>query len=449
MEILPTEKSVRLSQEDIERLISNYDDLDLWKEKFPKGSWILRGFSIMTLFDATVEIAVSILKENLLSKKTTGFRQTVESIFQSIYQISDIKVGFTAFIKNENRFTPDTFGRQIHSYLLHDNQHDEMQKLLWSNFYHNLTDNKAYFAISDTMSFLKANPENHLAKHFASRNIQSFILAPVVKNHHLFGILEVVSSTSGEFNSINANKLEVVLPFLTDTIERYAAELQNEIQAVIQNNYTTIHSSVYWKFHGEAQKLVFNLQREKDYTLREIVFHDVHPLYGQIDIKGSSDARNFSIQKDLTHQLEVLLILFQDIRNSGYHTENFAEEEQQIKQYLDELLLPLKANTEQYINFFLDWTIHSQLKNITQPELLPYISSYFQETGKADGNFHNNRRKYDVTITTINEKLANVIDMHQPEAQAAFPHYYERFKSDGIDHNLYIGTSISPKKNSA
>ncbi|HEY4198368.1 MAG TPA: GAF domain-containing protein, partial [Mucilaginibacter sp.] len=26
------------------------------------------------------------------------------------------------------------------------------------------------------------------------------------------------------------------------------------------------------------------------------------------------------------------------------------------------------------------------------------------------------------------------------------PHYYERFKTDGVEHNLYIGTSISPEQ---
>jgi hypothetical protein len=32
------------------------------------------------------------------------------------------------------------------------------------------------------------------------------------------------------------------------------------------------------------------------------------------------------------------------------------------------------------------------------------------------------------------------------EAQQIFPHYYERFKTDGVEHNLYIGASIAPDK---
>src|ERR1700759_3868302 len=42
LEILPTEKSKMLTQDDIDLLMDNYDDLELWKEKFPPNSWILK-----------------------------------------------------------------------------------------------------------------------------------------------------------------------------------------------------------------------------------------------------------------------------------------------------------------------------------------------------------------------------------------------------------------------
>lgn len=31
-------------------------------------------------------------------------------------------------------------------------------------------------------------------------------------------------------------------------------------------------------------------------------------------------------------------------------------------------------------------------------------------------------------------------------AQHIFPHFYERFKSDGVEHNLFVGQSISPNQ---
>ena len=39
--------------------------------------------------------------------------------------------------------------------------------------------------------------------------------------------------------------------------------------------------------------------------------------------------------------------------------------------------------------------------------------------------------------------MAAILDKKQAEAQSFYPHYYERFKTDGVEHNLYIGNSIT------
>ncbi|NND87666.1 MAG: GAF domain-containing protein, partial [Flavobacteriaceae bacterium] len=43
MSIYPTEKSVELTEEDITELIDNFDNISLWKEKFPPESWLFKG----------------------------------------------------------------------------------------------------------------------------------------------------------------------------------------------------------------------------------------------------------------------------------------------------------------------------------------------------------------------------------------------------------------------
>lgn len=34
----------------------------------------------------------------------------------------------------------------------------------------------------------------------------------------------------------------------------------------------------------------------------------------------------------------------------------------------------------------------------------------------------------------------------EQEAQLIFPHYFELFKTDGVEHNIYVGQSISPTR---
>ncbi|SDF74475.1 GAF domain-containing protein [Chitinophaga filiformis] len=462
LDIVPTERAVTLTADDIDLLLNSYEDLALWQSKFPKESWILKGFAIMTLYDATVENAVSIFKERLLGLNAAGFEENMQSIFRSIYRIPDIKVGFTLYNQEEDQFTAsDPFSQYMTSFIVQGQSHKEAHMLLCSSSYNCLVKKKEYFAISDVSEFVASDPENMLGNYFHQQGIKSFILAPVVKNGQLLGVLELLSLRTKELNSINANKLEVVMPFLTDTMERLLVELQNEVQAVIQEKYTAIHSSVYWKFREEVQQLIAHRETGKDYELQEIVFPDVYPLYGQIDIKGSSEVRNASVQQDLQLQIKTLCSLIKQLSNPAYamageeasgrtqtadapsqQTDIFREVQEQLREYLVELTFPLRAGTEQYVTAYLNNEVHPLLQRYATDHR---VQAYFAETDKEKGSFHLQRRKYETTISTINNKLSDVIDRNQTIAQVLFPHYYERFKTDGIEHNLYIGASISPK----
>ena len=55
------------------------------------------------------------------------------------------------------------------------------------------------------------------------------------------------------------------------------------------------------------------------------------------------------------------------------------------------------------------------------------------------------RKKYDYSVNSINQHLAGFLDDKQAEAQHIFPHYFERYKTDGVEYNMYIGQSISNK----
>ena len=61
-----------------------------------------------------------------------------------------------------------------------------------------------------------------------------------------------------------------------------------------------MHPSVLWVFEREARKFISDYDSDGLASFKDIVFKDVYPLYGQIDIVASSDARNEAIQKDLT-----------------------------------------------------------------------------------------------------------------------------------------------------
>jgi hypothetical protein len=444
LELVPTGKARQLTPEDINLLINNYDDLELWKRMFPQGSYILKGFAILNLFDATVENAVSALKGTLITGlNDLDVENDFESIFRSIYKIPDLNIGFTGFDEEENKFISIAPLRKIKSFMLNNSVEAVCTDILGPKSYKAIMGKSDFFAISNTKQFFLEHPDSELAHIFLMQGINSFILAPVVKDDALLGVMELVSTRAGELNSVNAHKLEVVMPFLVNTIDRQITATQNQIQAIIQNEYTSLHPSVQWKFKKEAKKSIERHNNHQDYDLKEIVFENVYPLYGQIDIKGSSETRNLSIQKDLDNQIETLMFLLKNLPHNK--AAEMQEKMTEFKLFTGNTLLPVRADMEQYIQHYIEETVHAFLKKEASTIASPQnINKYFNELDRQLGRFYNYRRKYDTTVSTINKKMAALLDEGQVAAQQIFPHYYERFKSDGVEHNLYIGASIAP-----
>ena len=52
------------------------------------------------------------------------------------------------------------------------------------------------------------------------------------------GVLELVSSKKYELNSINAYKLKDVIPVFNIAVDRYMEEYENNLESIIQANYT-------------------------------------------------------------------------------------------------------------------------------------------------------------------------------------------------------------------
>ncbi|MES2429042.1 MAG: GAF domain-containing protein [Bacteroidota bacterium] len=445
LELYPTANAPLLTQANIDELMDNYGNIDLWKEKIPPNSYILKGFGLMTLVDVTVENALSILKSNLLGNYSApDVKASLISIFRSMYGIPDMRMGFTLFDQNEGKFIHSRFGPDIQSFLLPYQEAHESENILCGDSYQCVIKEHSYFAVSNVDTYIKQNPGNSLGQHFKDQGVQSFILAPVIKDGVLLGVFELASPRIRELNSVTANKLEIVMPFLVDTIDRKIHDIQNRVQAVIQEHYTTLHPSVYWKFRREAQNYIENTNGGLAYALKEIKFKDVYPLYGQVDISESSVTRNLSVSTDLSSQLNELILILEELDKADGKiiVQQLLFD---LKTFAAELAVSIRADTEQFIQHYVEEKVHPILLATTHSKTLKAkIENYFKQTDELTGDFHSNRRNYDKTLSLINQKLATILDNRQAEIQEFYPHYFERFKTDGVEHNMYIGATISP-----
>lgn len=446
VEIYPSENARIISEDEIVELLDNYDNLALWKQKFPPESWVMKGFVIASLVDVTVENAVSNLKTFLLRPEIGGGVRTMDasSIFKSVFKIPDLRTGFTMYNQEDDTFQKPTSKQgKLSSFILND-KGDAGCKNTLCDLYDTLIKEQKVLILSDVNQFATGRDSHSFAARLLQQNVQSCLFAPLVNNGKLLGIIELASAKPRALHSINATKLDLIMPFLVDTIVRFFSDMENKLEAVIQNEYTTIHPSVYWKFKQEARHYVQHISASKDYLLKEIVFRNVYPLYGQIDIQSSAAYRNETVRTDLRNQLSAILELF-DALKPKLNLAILEQRKFELRELLSEVESPIKTDTEQQIQHFIELEIHPILNSVKADKShAQRLKDYFDQLDPKIGMFYHARKGFDQTLSVINKKLATVLDARQVEAQQIYPHYYERFKTDGVEHNLYIGASIVP-----
>jgi len=450
LELEATDKAKDLKQEDIDELLENYDNIELWKEKIPPASFVAKGFVISNMFDVTAEHSISEIKSGLISnEKENGdesFMEFMQETFRSFFRLKDIRVGFVAYDTKEDQFQC-VHGAGMESVILGDDEFISCEEALCPGSYKAIMQDKDFFAVTDVNKYFDLSGGIAPYKNLKEAGYQSAIFAPIADNGNLLGVLEISSPNKNELNSVVATKLTDIMPYIATAVLRSKAEEENLIDAIIQHECTTIHPSVYWKFVQEAKRFLLDGLEEKQPSFNEIVFKDVYPLYGQIDIKDSSKARNLAIQSDLMIQLkEIKKVL--DVAWKMNKLPIYEELIFRVNTYLDDIRDVLYTNSEESIADFVRGEINPVFEHFKKSDtaLKKKVASYEAKIDSTTNSYYDHRKNYDQSVMKINKKLASVIDEKQETAQEMFPHYFERYKTDGVEHNMYIGDTISNNK---
>ncbi|MBT8272133.1 MAG: GAF domain-containing protein, partial [Bacteroidia bacterium] len=230
IEIEPTDKAKEITQADVDELLDNYENIDLWKEKFPPGSYVFKGFVINNIFDVTDDQAISTIKSNLITEnrgKDENFTDDFQEVFRSLLNIKDLEVGFSVYNKEDKMFER-VYGEPIVSYLLNKKDSAKCDKTLCRWSLKTLIKDKKFYAVSDVDKFYELSkgkaPQYRALK---EQGFKSAILAPLANEEGLMGILELVSKQPKVLNSVNANRLIDVMPFIVSAVERSKNEEKN------------------------------------------------------------------------------------------------------------------------------------------------------------------------------------------------------------------------------
>lgn len=442
-EITKTDEAPELTQEDIDQLLRNGEDLEFWKTKFPPGGYIMKGFGIMNLYDATLDITISKIRSLFLRKDENVFGELQDNL-RILFGINDLRLGFSAYNTKTKQVLTTFLNRASKSLFLEPSDKCDYHNLFCKRVTNMVMNEGKTVTVTDVERYGKRTNANIFFKKMDAHGIKSIILAPIRLDDNHIQLLELASSRKNALNPLNASKLDDILPFVKIASKRYVEERKNLLESIIQENYTSIHPSVKWRFiqaanHFDKQQME-GVQRP---VLEDIVFENIYPLYGQSDIKGSSVARNEAIKSDLEFQLSLVVETLDKVSRINclpiYKKLIF-----RVNDCLDTVKGELKAGDEVRILDFLKKEIYPVFKHLKtlDPASQQAVQEYMAHIDPELNVVYDKRKAYENSVAILNEKLSALLDRRQDEAQQMYPHYFQRYNTDGVEYNMYIGGSL-------
>lgn len=416
-------------------------DLDRLKKLLPLDLFEFHGFIIMEAVDLTVAQSVATLNEAVLKQDQVSseeFMGIVEDSVKSLLGIGGLKVGL-AVLQNISGRIIMSESRLAYSYLI--------RQLLTPD------SDESYHAIMDFLSqvktpvFLKDIQDTiddlTLVSRIVEMGLQEVILYPLRHNGNLVGVLELCTFEKGTFDPMMVHTLDHLAPSLSLALNRQAENLDYRIKAIIRKNFTAIHPVVEWKFDEIALDYVLNEEEGKSPEIKPILFQDVYPLYAAIDIKNSSIERNKAIHDDFVIQLDKGKAILK-LAGSLHYLPLLDSLIDQIDEYKRRINLILLSEEEVRITEFFQHELEPTFIHLseTYEDLKGEVQAYFDSLDSQLQVVSRHRKAFEKSLQLINQTVASFMDAEEQKIQKIFPHYFEKFKTDGIEYNIYIGQSL-------
>lgn len=435
-----------LSQEQINQLFSNIYDLDLWLKHLPPENFEFHGFLVGELIEITTEEALSQLKFRLLRKDAVVNRENInelERLVRTYLNLPDLRLGITAIdyppdraVAHRYKIRFDLLADQFPSLLTPENHH---------SIYEKACKYKEVLLIEDLRKLPKKTP---IEQSLINMGILSIIVAPLFnQDDEVIGLLELGSPKAFELHSFVELKLKDLSSLFNLAMERSREEIDNQIEAIIREQFTSVHPSVEWRFIEAS----YNLLNEREQThqagtIEPIVFHDVYPLYGQSDIVNSSEMRNQAIQADLLDNLNRLRkTIRQCLKAIRFPLLNHLL--MKVEKNIAQINREFSSSDESHIVDLLIQEAHPALMNLKEnhSDLVSIIAAYFENLDPDLGIIYRQRKDYEESVGIINNTIANYLEQQEKESQKITPHYFEKYRTDGVEYDIYVGQSLLKK----
>lgn len=447
VDVKPAEELPQLPENVVCKKTNRLMPLEELMEKLPLKKFIFEGLVIVKINDVTEQEIISQIKTTLLTIHTftdESVYDTLQSTMKSLLGMNDIKVGITPLIQMNNHYVCSAVHNCNSIVFKHTAAAKEHNRVC--DCFQDMLKEYDQPIVFDKLD-KKDIVEVESLKLYYELGARSLIICPLKENGQLLGLLEIISDTPGKLTNVHLGKIEKVIPLFTLAVQKTMENLEVQVDKVIKENFTAVQPAVEWRFVEAAFSYLLSKEQGSDAKIEKVSFNEVHPLYGLIDVRNSTVERMQAIQLDLVEQLQfVQKVVKKALSEARFPLlENIAFK---TNKYIDSVTDILLSEEELQIHEFLQNEVAEIFRHLadTRPSLKAEVEQYFAALDSQKDLIYHHRHNFEESISKLNDALARFIDQEQVGAQQVYPHYFERYVTDGVDFNIYIGQSIAPTK---
>lgn len=407
--------------------------IEAWRELVPVDAFEFYGLVVYEATDVSEESTRSQLKDILVKPEPLVERELfadIQELLRTMLRMSKLNVsvvgiqGDTAFCASgDHGFKHEAENLRIDAFICESCRSElfQGQEVLYTDLQ-------------------RAEMSSDMLRRLRDAGARSFLMLPLKEGDRLLGALCLTTDNPGELNSLTKLRLEGVTELFAQALGRTLSTAHSRVQAVMKEKFTAIHPSVEWKFREAATRYL------RDKTIGDVVFPDSYSLYSSSDIRSSSEIRSQAIRKDLVGQIR-----------SAKHVLELAARQSRID-YLDSLVYRLdrligelevgaRSGDESRIARLLATEIEPIFDSVENfgADIHSSVESYRAAVCCDSGSLFRERRAYEESVDRLTRRMADLLQERQVLAQQTFPHLFEMYRTDGVEHTIYVGNSLTER----
>jgi hypothetical protein len=411
----------------------------------PADRFVISGFALLRAVDVTDHEVLSSLKRDLIDRESiisTARFQGLQDKLRILFRRPELQVGLAA-LQGERVLYLNHGARTDQACIFADSAHHQRQDFA-GTVYERAAREGQPVIVRDLAAQPRRVPLEDLA---VQHGVRALMVAPLYYQDELIGTIALKSPRVGDFDTTHLPVLNEVLPLFSMAVKRSVDEFEGRVQALIKEKCTAIHPVVEWRFR---QAVLDGLERRDleangpPAEMEPIVFREIYPLYALADIRGSSTQRAHAIQADVLAQLG----LARDVLRAAHGVRSLPILDQlahRVQRHIAQVEDSLRAGDETAISSFLRGEIEPLFDHLQTfaASVLQRIDTYRRALDPTLGVVSVQRKAFDESVTAISDEISAYVDVEEQAAQAMFPHYFEKQKTDGVDYTIYAGASLS------